>query len=119
MSGRAAAEGEMNRAVIAVIAVVLLVGGALALATHHWNDNHDAVTQITAQDGTQTLIIHDHDHGGPAGFFFIPLILFGVLFASRAIFFRGRYGGGPWVRNGGQWEQRLTEWHARAHENGP
>ena len=125
----------MNRTsrLLAILLALVIIGGGIYAAYRTGFDNGAVAATVTAGDngGTGTVVVPVDRFRGPYGwhggfgfFPFFPILFFILIFG----FFRPwRWGGGPgrgW--NGGAgWgppkefmDQRLTEWHKQAHNEG-
>src|SRR5262249_41357489 len=108
----------MRRWVFVALLALLVVGG-IATAAYYgdgWDHHHDEVTHVVGTNGNDTVVIHDErPFFFPFGFLFFPLAFFLFFGLMRAIFWRGRWGGGgPW---GGDPRSRFDEWHRQAHQS--
>lgn len=114
----------MNRTarILAIVLVLVLVGGGIYLAYQNGFDNGVATASITAagEDGNTVVVADRWGHRG-YGFGFFPLFWIFPLLFFLLIFgaFRRR---GPWGQGGGDWgprseyiEGRFREMHDRAH----
>jgi len=124
----------MNRTarILAILLVTVIVGGGLYAAYTTGFDN-GAVAATVAGDnaGTGTVVVPVDGFRGPYGwhggfgfFPFFPILFFLLIFG---IFRPRRWSGGPgrgW-NGGGGWgppreimDERLSEWHKQAHNEG-
>src|SRR5262245_53048069 len=107
----------MRHQVFAALLALLVIGGiATAIyAGDGWHHHHAEVTRVVGTDGNDTIVIHDdHPYFFPFGFLFFPLAFFLFFGLMRAVFWRGRWGGGPW---NGDPRTRFEEWHRQAHQS--
>jgi hypothetical protein len=107
----------MRRLVFVALLALLVVGG-VATAVHAgdgWG-HHDEVTRVVGTDGNDTIVIHEErPYFFPFGFLIFPFAFFLFFGLMRALFWRGRWGGGgPW---GGNPRSRFEEWHRQAHQS--
>lgn len=106
----------MRRWIFVAMLALLVVGGIAAAiyAGDGWN-HHEEVTRVVGTDGNGTIVIHDErPFFFPFGFLFFPLAFFLFFGLARGLFWRGRWGGGPW---GGEARARFEEWHRQAHQS--
>ena len=120
---------------LAILLAIVLVGGGFYLAYRTGFDNGALTATATGDnavtgDGTGTVIV-GRPYGWHGGFgffpffFLFPLLFFFLIFGA---FRHRRWGGGPgpgWGGGPGGWgppkeimDQRLTEWHKHAHNEG-
>jgi hypothetical protein len=120
---------------LAIVLAIVLVGGGIYVAYTTGFDNGAVAAAAPGDngivgDGTGTVVVDRHYgwHGGFGFFpffFLFPLLFFFLIFGA---FRARRWGGGPgsgWGGGPGGWvppkemmEQRLTEWHKNAHNEG-
>ena len=128
----------MNRTILAILAVLVLIAGAVGIGVYAYNagvaqglvDSGRLVAPAPgAAPGTVPYPYYGYGpfFGRPFGFGFgflgclFPLLFFILLFALiRGLFWRGRWGWGPYGPRG-NWSQGVPppfeEWHRRAHES--
>lgn len=119
-----------TRILAVVLAAVLVGGGVYAAYSTGFDNGAHAATVAGDNSGTDTVVPVDSwrsPYGWHGGFGFFPFFPILFLFLIFGIFRPWRWGGGPgrgW--NGpGRWgppremmEERLTEWHQQAHNEG-
>lgn len=113
----------MNRTarLLAIVLATILVGGGIYIAYQNGFDA-GAVSAVAAQEGDGATVVVDHGwrRGGygffPFGFLFPVLFLFLIFGAFRGRWGPPRWGYGPGGIGPEQMEQRLEEWHKKAHE---
>ena len=110
---------------VPTLLVGLVVGGGIAAAVAHWDDDDDPrVVRVTAPSGDSTTavpqVIEVHDRGERhwgffPGFFLFPLIFFGLIWlVCGGVWRRGPHGGRP-----GGWGGHFEEWHRQQHAGDP
>jgi hypothetical protein len=113
--------------ILAILLAVVIVGGAIYVAYETGFDN-GAMAATVAGDNSETgTVVVPAGFRGPygwhGGFGFFPFFPLLFLFLIFGIFRPWRWGGGPgrgW--NGGpphtMMEERMSEWHKKAHNEG-
>ena len=125
----------MRRNIVGTVLITLLIVGALgAIGFGLWQMGYQRGLVETGAEVVTRTVNGIHGWWGPGwgigfGFFglFFKVLLFFLLFGLIARFFFGprRWGGpGPywgrdWHEGEGSPEQRMTEWHDRAHGSQP
>jgi hypothetical protein len=126
----------MRRNVVGTVLITLLIVGALgAIGFGLWQMGYQRGLVETGAEVVTRTVNGIHGWWGPGwglagfGFFglFFKVLLFFLLFGLIArVFFGPRRWGGPgpywgqdWHEGQGSPEQRMTEWHDRAHDNLP
>ena len=127
---------NMNRTsrILAILLAAVIVGGGISAAYRAGFDNGAVAAAVTAgdnPDGSGTVVVPVDSfrrpygwHGGFGFFPFFPILFFILIFG---VFRPWRWGGGPgrgW-NGGGGWgpskefiDERMTEWHQKAHNEG-
>lgn len=129
----------MNRTarLLAILLVTVIVGVGIYVAYRAGFDNGAVAAQIAEDNSeTGTVVVPVDGFRGPYGWhggFFFPFFPILFLFLIFGVFRPWRWGGGPgrgW-NGGGGWggrpdgalahemmEQRMSEWHKQAHNEG-
>jgi hypothetical protein len=119
---------------LAILLTVVIVGIGIYAAYETGFDNGAVAASIageTGDNGTGTVVVPIDGFRGPygwhGGFGFFPFFPILILFLIFGLFRPWRRGGGPgrgWNGDGG-WgpsremiEERMTEWHKQAHNEG-
>ncbi len=97
-----------------IVVVLLLIAAGVAIGVGAYDAGYDR--GLEANGSVQIVRTVGPGWGFFPGFFFFPLIIIAILFATRGFRHRGWHGG-PGGHNG--WshvEERSAEWHRAQHE---
>ena len=96
-----------------IVVTLLLIAAGVAIGIGAYNAGYDR--GLDANGSVEVVRYVGHGWGFFPGFFFFPLIIIAILFATRGLRHGGWRGGHHgW---GGHLEERSAEWHRQQHEN--
>ena len=123
----------MNRTtrLLAILLATVIVGGGIYAAYNTGFDDGAVAATVAAGSDAGTVVVPVDTFRGPygrhGGFGFFPFFPILFLFLIFGIFRPWRWGGGPrgaWGGGGGwgppreMMEERLSQWHQQAHNEG-